>query len=114
MCIRDRHGIAVTVGPGLIGALLVGVAAAKAYSYYLQKPLLPVHHLEAHLYANFLVHKDLEPPFICLVVSGGHTSLVLLKRHLEYEILDVYKRQGIGRVFSNHQAGAYGAPAPID
>ena len=107
----DLDGIAVTVGPGLIGALLVGVAAAKAYSYYLQKPLLPVHHLEAHLYANFLAHQDLKPPFICLVVSGGHTSLVLLKNHLEYEILGATRDDAAGEAFDKI-ARVLGLPYP--
>ncbi len=107
----DLHGIAVTVGPGLIGALLVGVAAAKAYAYTLQIPLLPVHHLEAHLYANFLACPDLSPPFICLVVSGGHTSLVLLKSHLEYEILGATRDDAAGEAFDKI-ARVIGLPYP--
>lgn len=108
---NDLDGIAVTVGPGLIGALLVGVAAAKAYSYALRIPLIPVHHLEAHLYANFLAHKELAPPLICLVVSGGHTSLILLKNHLEYEILGATRDDAAGEAFDKI-ARVLGLPYP--
>jgi N6-L-threonylcarbamoyladenine synthase len=108
---NDLDGIAVTVGPGLIGALLVGVAAAKAYSYALRIPLIPVHHLEAHLYANFLAHKELAPPLICLVVSGGHASLILLKNHLEYEILGATRDDAAGEAFDKI-ARVLGLPYP--
>ncbi len=77
--LRDLTAVAVTHGPGLVGALLVGVSAAKAMSYALGVPLLGVHHLVGHIYANFLEYPRLEPPLVCLVVSGGHTSLL----HLE-------------------------------
>ena len=83
----DLDAVAVTVGPGLIGALLVGVAAAKAYAYARHLPLLAVHHLEAHLCANYLAHPELQPPLVTLIASGGHTSLVLAREHLSYEIL---------------------------
>ena len=75
----DIDAIAVTYGPGLVGALLVGVAEAKAISYASGKPLVPVHHIEGHISANYIENKDLEPPFLCMVVSGGHTHLVLVK-----------------------------------
>ncbi len=107
----DLDGIAVTVGPGLIGALLVGVAAAKSYAYALKIPLIPVHHLEAHLYANFLAHVELTPPLICLVVSGGHTSLILLKGHLEYEILGATRDDAAGEAFDKI-ARVLGLPYP--
>lgn len=103
--------IAVTVGPGLIGALLVGVAAAKAYSYALKLPLVPVHHLEAHLYANFLAHPDLEPPLVCLVVSGGHTSIILLQGHLEYRLLGATRDDAAGEAFDKI-ARVLGLPYP--
>lgn len=107
----DIDGVAVTVGPGLIGALLVGVAAAKAYSYALNIPLIPVHHLEAHLYANFLSHTELIPPLLCLVVSGGHTSLILLKDHLEYEIMGTTRDDAAGEAFDKI-ARVLGLPYP--
>jgi N6-L-threonylcarbamoyladenine synthase len=107
----DIDGVAVTVGPGLIGALLVGVAAAKAYSYALNIPLIPVHHLEAHLYANFLSHTELAPPLLCLVVSGGHTSLILLKEHLEYDILGTTRDDAAGEAFDK-VARVLGLPYP--
>ena len=107
----DIDGVAVTVGPGLIGALLVGVAAAKAYSYALNIPLIPVHHLEAHLYANFLSNTELVPPLLCLVVSGGHTSLILLKDHLEYEIMGTTRDDAAGEAFDKI-ARVLGLPYP--
>jgi N6-L-threonylcarbamoyladenine synthase len=108
---QDLDGVAVTVGPGLIGALLVGVAAAKAYSYALNIPLAPVHHLEAHLYANFLANRELTPPLVCLVVSGGHTSLIFLKDHLEYEILGATRDDAAGEAFDKI-ARVLGLPYP--
>ena len=108
---HDLDGVAVTVGPGLIGALLVGVAAAKAYSYALKRPLVPIHHLEAHLYANFLAHPELTPPLVCLVVSGGHTSLIFLKNHLEYEILGATRDDAAGEAFDKI-ARVLGLPYP--
>ncbi|HEY3423172.1 MAG TPA: tRNA (adenosine(37)-N6)-threonylcarbamoyltransferase complex transferase subunit TsaD, partial [Negativicutes bacterium] len=74
--LRDISAIGVTYGPGLVGALLVGVATAKGLSFAAGVPLIGVNHLEGHIFANFLSHPDLEPPFVALVVSGGHTSLV--------------------------------------
>ncbi len=79
--------IAVTYGPGLVGALLVGVAEAKAIAYATKLPLVGVHHIEGHVSANYIENKDLEPPFLCLIVSGGHTHLVLVKDYGEYEIV---------------------------
>ena len=75
----DITAIAVTYGPGLVGALLVGVSFAKSLAFALDKPLVGVHHIEGHISANYIQHKDLEPPFACLVVSGGHTNLVDVK-----------------------------------
>ena len=79
MTLDEITAIAVTYGPGLVGALLVGVAAAKAIAYAAKKPLVPVHHIEGHVSANFIEHPDLEPPFVCEIVSGGHTHLVIVK-----------------------------------
>ncbi len=74
--LQDMSAIAVTYGPGLVGALLVGVSAAKAISFASGIPLIGVHHIEGHISANFIENKNLEPPFVCLVVSGGHSHLV--------------------------------------
>ena len=83
----ELDAIGVTYGPGLVGALLVGVAEAKAISYAKGIPLVGVHHIEGHISANYIENPDLEPPFGCLVVSGGHTHLVAVKDYGEYEIL---------------------------
>ncbi|MDE7008520.1 MAG: tRNA (adenosine(37)-N6)-threonylcarbamoyltransferase complex transferase subunit TsaD, partial [Lachnospiraceae bacterium] len=79
MELNEMSAIAVTYGPGLVGALLVGVSAAKAISFASGIPLIGVHHIEGHISANFIENKDLEPPFVCLVVSGGHSHLVVVK-----------------------------------
>ena len=73
---KDIDAVAVTYGPGLVGALLVGVAEAKAIAYAAGLPLVGVHHIEGHISANYIEHPELEPPFLCLVASGGHTHLV--------------------------------------
>jgi len=91
--------VAVTYGPGLVGALLVGVAEAKAIAYAKQLPLIGVHHIEGHIAANFIEHKDLKPPFICLVVSGGHTHLVRVKDYGEYEIIGRTRDDAAGEAF---------------
>lgn len=95
----DLQAIAVTYGPGLVGALLVGVSAAKAISYAKHLPLVGVHHIEGHISANYIENKDLEPPFICLVVSGGHTHLVKVKGYGEYEILGRTRDDAAGEAF---------------
>ena len=83
----DVDAIGVTYGPGLVGALLVGVAEAKAISYAKKIPLVGVHHIEGHISANYIENPDLEPPFLCLVVSGGHTHLVVVRDYGMYEII---------------------------
>nr|WP_066711871.1 tRNA (adenosine(37)-N6)-threonylcarbamoyltransferase complex transferase subunit TsaD [Clostridium sp. Marseille-P299] len=85
--LTDIDAIGVTYGPGLVGALLVGVAEAKAISYATNIPLVGVHHIEGHVSANYIENKELEPPFLCLIVSGGHTHLVLVKEYGTYEII---------------------------
>ena len=85
--LEEITAIGVTYGPGLVGALLVGVAEAKAIAYAAGKPLVGVHHIEGHVSANFIEHPDLEPPFVCLIVSGGHTHLVIVKDYGEFEII---------------------------
>ena len=87
--ISDISAVAVTYAPGLIGALLVGVSAAKAISFASGIPLIGVHHIEGHISANFIENKNLEPPFVCLVVSGGHSHLVVALDL--YESMDQYK-----------------------
>lgn len=79
--------IAVTNGPGLVGALLVGVSAAKALAFALDKPLIGVHHIRAHIMANLIAHPDLEPPFLCLVASGGHSHIVLVKGYTDFQVI---------------------------
>lgn len=86
MSLQDIDAVAVTYGPGLVGALLVGVSAAKSIAFAADKPLVGVHHIEGHVAANFIEHPDLEPPFACLVVSGGHTHLVEV---LDYGVFNV-------------------------
>lgn len=95
----DVDAIGVTYGPGLVGALLVGVAEAKAIAYAKRKPLIGVHHIEGHISANFIENKELEPPFICLVVSGGHTHLVCVKDYGEYEIIGRTRDDAAGEAF---------------
>ena len=92
-------GIGVTYGPGLVGALLVGVSAAKAISFAAKKPLIGVHHIEGHVSANYIEHKELEPPFLCLVVSGGHTHLVIVKKYGVYEIIGYTRDDAAGEAF---------------
>lgn len=95
----DIDAIAVTYGPGLVGALLVGVGAAKAISYAKNIPLVGVHHIEGHIAANFIEDKTLEPPFMCLVVSGGHTHLVKVTDYGQFEILGVTRDDAAGEAF---------------
>lgn len=95
----DVDAIAVTYGPGLVGALLVGVAEAKAISFARNLPLVGVHHIEGHISANYIEHPDLEPPFACLVVSGGHTHLVVVKDYGKYEILGRTRDDAAGEAF---------------
>lgn len=95
----DIDAIAVTYGPGLVGALLVGVSTAKAISYAKNKPLVGVHHIKGHIAANYIENKDLKPPFLCLIVSGGHTNLVLVKDYNEFEIIGQTRDDAAGEAF---------------
>ncbi len=97
--LKDLDAVGVTYGPGLVGALLVGVAEAKAISYAAKLPLVGVHHIEGHISANYIENKDLEPPFICLVVSGGHTHLVTVRDYGVYEILGRTRDDSAGEAF---------------
>lgn len=99
MKLEDMDAIGVTYGPGLVGALLVGVAAAKAISYAKHIPLIGVHHIEGHISANYIENKDLEPPFLGMVVSGGHTHLVMVKDYGKYEILGKTRDDAAGEAF---------------
>lgn len=95
----DIDHIACTYGPGLVGALLVGVSYAKALSYAINKPLTPTNHIEGHIAANYITHKDLKPPFLCLIISGGHTHLVHIKDYNDFEILGKTRDDAIGEAF---------------
>lgn len=95
----DITAIAVTYGPGLVGALLVGVAEAKAIAFAKKKPLVGVHHIEGHISANYIENPDLEPPFMCLVVSGGHTHLVMVEDYGKYNILGYTRDDAAGEAF---------------
>lgn len=97
--LEDLDAIAVTYGPGLVGALLVGVSSAKAISYAKQIPLVGVHHIEGHISANYIEHKTLEPPFVCLVASGGHSHLVKVIDYGKYEILGRTRDDAAGEAF---------------
>lgn len=97
--LEEVDGIAVTYGPGLVGALLVGVSAAKAISVALDKPLIKVHHIEGHIAANYIDHPDLEPPYICLVASGGHSHIVLVKDYLDFRVLGRTRDDAAGEAF---------------
>lgn len=99
MKLEDMDAIGVTYGPGLVGALLVGVAAAKAISYAKHIPLIGVHHIEGHISANYIENKDLEPPFLGMVVSGGHTHLAMVKDYGKYEILGKTRDDAAGEAF---------------
>lgn len=97
--LEDIDAIAVTQGPGLVGALLVGVSYAKGLSYVTGKPLVAVNHIEGHIAGNYLTYSELKPPFICLIISGGHTHLVNVKGYNEFEILGKTKDDAIGEAF---------------
>ena len=95
----DIDAIGVTYGPGLVGALLVGVAEAKAIAFAKDIPLIGVHHIEGHICANYVEDKTLEPPFLCLIVSGGHTHLVMVEDYCKYKILGKSRDDAAGEAF---------------
>ncbi len=97
--IEDVDAIACTYGPGLVGALLVGVSYAKALSYAANKPLIGINHIQGHIAANYITYKDLKPPFLTLLISGGNTQLVLVKDYTEFEILGKTKDDAVGEAF---------------
>lgn len=96
---EDIDLIGVTQGPGLVGALLVGISSAKAIAYALNKPLIGVNHIQGHICANYIEHKDLQPPFTCLVVSGGHTYLAYANDYIDYELIGRTRDDAAGEAF---------------
>lgn len=107
----DIDAFAVTQGPGLVGALLVGVSYAKALSYALEKPLIPVNHIEGHICAALIDHPELEPPFMCLVVSGGHTHLAIAHDYTTFEVIGKTRDDAIGEAYDK-VARTLGLPYP--
>ena len=99
MTLSDVDAVAVTYGPGLVGALLIGVSAAKALAYAAGKPLVPVNHIEGHVSANYVAHPDLEPPFVCLVASGGHSHIVRVEDYGVYTLLGQTMDDAAGEAF---------------
>ena len=111
LTLREIDAVAVTYAPGLIGALLVGVNYAKSLAYAAKLPLIPVHHLRGHVAANYLSHPDLEPPFLCLVVSGGHTHLVEVKDYTTFSVIGKTRDDAAGEALDK-AARAMGLPYP--
>lgn len=111
LLISDIDAVAVTYAPGLIGALLTGLSFAKGLSYMSGIPLVPVHHIKGHVAANYLVYRELEPPFIALVVSGGHTSLLKVEDFLSYESIGMTRDDAAGEAFDK-AARVLGLPYP--
>lgn len=107
----DIDAIAVTHAPGLIGALLVGVNFAKGLSLSTGKPLVPVHHLRSHIASNYISHKELKPPFLCLVVSGGHTHIVMVEDYTKMKIVGCTRDDAAGEAFDK-AARTMGMPYP--
>ena len=97
--INDIDAVACTYGPGLVGALLVGVSYAKALSYALNKPLVAVNHIKGHIAANYITHEELEPPFLCMMMSGGNTQIILVKDYNTFEVLGKTKDDAVGEAF---------------
>ena len=109
--LADIDGIAVTYAPGLIGALLVGVSFAKGLALATGKPLIPVHHLRSHIASNYLAHEELKPPFLCLVVSGGHSHIVQVKDYTHFEVIGRTRDDAAGECYDK-AARAMGMPYP--
>ena len=97
--LKDIEAITPTYGPGLVGALLVGVSYAKALSYSINKPLVGVNHIEGHIAANYLTYKELKPPFLCLLISGGNTAIINVKDYTEFEVLGKTRDDAVGEAF---------------
>ncbi len=109
--LTDIDGIAVTYAPGLIGALLVGVSFAKGLALTTAKPLIPVHHLRSHIASNYLAHPELKPPFLCLVVSGGHSHIVKVEDYTRFEVIGRTRDDAAGECYDK-AARAMGMPYP--
>ena len=109
--LADIDGIAVTYAPGLIGALLVGVSFAKGLALATGKPLIPVHHLRSHIASNYVAHADLKPPFLCLVVSGGHSHIVKVEDYTHFEVIGRTRDDAAGECYDK-AARAMGMPYP--
>ena len=99
MKLEDIDVICTTYGPGLVGALLVGISYAKGLSFAANKPLLGVNHIEGHIAGNYITHKDLKPPFLCMMMSGGNTQIVYVKDYTEFEVLGKTRDDAIGEAF---------------
>ena len=97
--LKEVDMIGVTHGPGLVGALLIGLATAKSMSYALKKPLVGVHHIQGHISANYIEHQDLKPPFLALVVSGGHTNIIDVEDYNQYRVLGRTRDDAAGEAF---------------
>lgn len=97
--LEQIEGIAVTYGPGLVGSLLIGLSFAKAVSFFRRIPLIGINHIEGHIFANFLEHPDISPPFVCLVVSGGHSNLIFVAEPGKYELLGQTRDDAAGEAF---------------
>ena len=109
--IEDIDGVAVTYGPGLIGALLCGVSFAKGLALAAGKPLIPVNHLKGHVATNYLTTPELKPPFLCLIVSGGHSHIVEVKSYTEYRVVGRTRDDAAGEAFDK-TARVLGFPYP--
>lgn len=109
--LHQIEGFAVTCGPGLIGALLVGVNYVKGLATILEKPLVGINHIEGHVYSNFLGETDIRLPLLCLIVSGGHTQLVIIKEHLRYHVIGKTRDDAVGEAFDK-VAKLLGLPYP--
>ena len=96
---EELDGVAVTYNPGLVGALLVGVSTAKAFAYGINKPLIPVNHIQGHIAANYIAHKELKPPFVCLVASGGHSHILHVTDYHQFDILGATTDDAAGEAF---------------
>ena len=97
--LEDIDAIACTYGPGLVGALLVGVSYAKALSYAINKPLVGVNHIKGHIAANYITHPELKPPFLCMMMSGGNTQIIHVKDYTTFEVLGKTKDDAVGEAF---------------
>lgn len=111
LSLNEIDGIAVTYGPGLIGALLVGVSFAKGLAMTAEKPLIPVHHLRGHIASNYLAHPDLQPPFLCLIVSGGHSHIVQVEEYTRFSVIGRTRDDAAGECYDK-AARAMGMPYP--